>query len=133
MMSRNLPESAHAFAGTWVANLTKSLQHPQNQFCSASLQITVEGGTVAIRHIGINEAGEEEEAATAILVDGKGYPGRGGHVLIANWLAPRVLEVVDKKDGQVEGRGTYEVSADGKTLTIAADQQVIVCERFDRR
>jgi hypothetical protein len=54
-------------------------------------------------------------------------------VLTASWLAPRVLEVVDTKDGEVEGRGTYEVSADGKTLTIAADQQLIVFERFDKR
>jgi len=133
MMSRNLPESAHAFTGTWVANLTKSLQHPQNQFCSATLQITVEDKSVTIRHIGINDAGEEEEAVNAILVDGKDCPGRSGHVLTASWLAPRVLEVVDRKNGEVEGRGTYEVSADGKTLTIAADQQLIVFERFDKR
>jgi hypothetical protein len=132
MMSRNLLESAQVFAGTWIANLTKSLQHPQNQFCSATLQITVEGESVTIRHIGITDAGAEEEAVNAILVDGKDYPGRSGHVLTASWLAPRVLEVVDKKDGQVEGRGTYAVSADGKTLTIAADQQVIVFERFDK-
>jgi len=132
-MSQNLPKSAHAFAGTWIANLTKSLQHPHNQFCSATLEITVKCESVTIRHIGVNDAGQEEEAVSTILVDGKDYVGRGGHVLIARWLVPRVLEVVDRRDGEDEGRGTYEVSADGKTLTIAADRQLIVCERFDKQ
>src|SRR5262245_33292494 len=102
MMSRNLPEPQHPFSGTWVANVMRSLQHPDNQFCSATLQITVYDESVTIRHIGINNAGEEEEAVNTILVDGEGYTGRSGHVLTAIWLAPRVLEVVDKKDGQVE-------------------------------
>jgi hypothetical protein len=38
---------------------------------------------------------------------------------------------VDKKDGQGVGRGTYEVSADGKTMTVtsASGEQVLVFDR----
>src|SRR5262245_55231477 len=133
MMSPKLAQPEHPFTGTWVANLTKSICHPHNRFCSATLQITVHADTITLRHLGINELGEEEEAVNAMLVDGKEHPRPGGHAFTATWLYPRVLEVIDKKDGRIEGRGTYEVSADGKTLTIAADQQVIVCERFDNR
>src|SRR5262245_24582034 len=130
-MSRNLTQT-HPLAGTWIANLTKSLQHPHNRFCSATLQITAHDNRTTIRHLGIDEAGDEEEAANAILVDGQEHAERDGHALTATWLDRRVLELVDKKDGQIEGRGIYEVSADGKTLTISADDQVIVCQRVDR-
>ena len=33
------------------------------------------------------------------------------------------------KDGQILGRGTYEVSGDGKTLTVSTDEQRIVLDR----
>ncbi len=38
----------------------------------------------------------------------------------ARWLGSHVLETIAKKDGQVVGQGTYEVSADGKTLTVSS-------------
>ncbi len=38
-------------------------------------------------------------------------------VATAEWLSPRRLETTAKKDGGVVGRGVYEVSDDGKTLT----------------
>ena len=62
-----------------------------------------------------------------------------GVLAVARWVGSHVLESVAKKDGQTVGRGTYEVSADGKTLTATvagidasgADfEQVIV---FDRK
>ena len=33
------------------------------------------------------------------------------------------------KDGEVIGRGTYEVPADGLTMTITNDEQLIVLDR----
>jgi hypothetical protein len=38
-------------------------------------------------------------------------------VVATRWVGTNVLETVAKKDGQVVGHGTYEVSLDGATLT----------------
>jgi hypothetical protein len=35
------------------------------------------------------------------------------------------------KDAQMIGRATYAVSPDGRTLTVSADQQLIVLDRAD--
>ena len=39
---------------------------------------------------------------------------------MASWAGPRTLEAVTKSDGADVARVTYEVSADGKTLTLLA-------------
>jgi len=76
-----------------------------------------------------------------LQADGKEspIPQAPGVVSVVRWVGSNVLETVGKKDGQIVGRGTYEVSADGKTLTAtvsgrdgsgAAFDQVIV---FDRK
>ena len=44
---------------------------------------------------------------------------RTGDVLLANWRGSHVLEPLATKDGEVVGRGTDEVSADGMTLTVS--------------
>jgi hypothetical protein len=54
--------------------------------------------------------------------------------LLAKWLDPRVLASLAKKDGNVMGVVTYEVSTDGKTLTsrssgTAMAEQTIVFDR----
>jgi hypothetical protein len=58
---------------------------------------------------------------------------------ITRWLGSHVLETVGRKGDRTTGRGTYEVSADGKTLTATVSgidasgkrfAQVIV---FDRK
>ena len=41
-----------------------------------------------------------------------------------------MLETVAKKDGQVVGRGMYEVSRDANTLTVSGDDMLIVFDRF---
>ena len=42
---------------------------------------------------------------------------------------PRIIETEARKDGQVAGRGKYEVSEGGQTLTISGEEQVIVLDR----
>jgi hypothetical protein len=123
-----LPRSA--FVGTWTANIAKSKRHPANLFQRATLQFAVAGNTVTIAHAGISESGREERGTNTIEVDGKEYP-LGTHVTVARWSSPHLLEVVDKKDGQAVGRGTYEVSPDGKTMTVtsASGEQVLVFDR----
>ena len=127
--------------GNWAANLSKSKQHPNHQFQSATLQFVVNGDTVTLTHGGVNAAGQEESGTMTVQADGKErpIPQAPGMVSVVRWIGSRVLETVGKKDGQIVGHGTYEVSADGKTLTAtvsgrdesgAAFEQVIV---FDRK
>ena len=129
------------FVGNWVANLSKSKRHPNHQFQSATLRFAVNDDTVTLTHGGVNASGQEESGTITLQADGKErpIPQAPGMVSVVRWVGPQVLETVGKKDGQIVGRGAYEVSADGKTLTAtvsgtdaggAAFDQVIV---FDRK
>jgi hypothetical protein len=44
-------------------------------------------------------------------------PGQPGITVVTRWAGPRVLHTVGKSAGAPLGEQTYEVSADGKTLT----------------
>ena len=115
------------FVGKWTANLSKSRRHPSNQFQSATLT----GDTVTIIDVVIDDSGHEDRGKNTILVDGNEHRSDhgNGYALVARWHGSHVLETVAKKNGQVVGWGMYEVSNDGKTLTISADQQEIVLDR----
>ena len=104
------------FAGTWAADVSKSKRHQANQFQRATLQFVVAGDTVTITHAGIDASGQEEHSTNTIHADGsdREVDGGSGYVLMARWLGSHVLETIAKKDGQVVGQGTYEVSADAK-------------------
>ena len=69
---------------------------------------------------GINASGEEESATTTLHADGKERPASElapGVMLVTRWVSPHKLETATTKDGEAVGLGTYEVSADGMTLT----------------
>jgi len=139
--SQQVPAKPNPFVGNWTANLSKSKRHPNHQFQSATLQFAVVGDTVTLTHGGVNASGQQESGTMTFEADAKEHPVSvaPGVVAVARWVGSHVLESVAKKDGQTVGRGTYEVSADGKTLTATvagidasgADfEQVIV---FDRK
>ena len=125
------PVKVNPFVGKWTANLSKSRRHPGNQFQSATLQFEVVGDTVTIIDVVVDASGREERGKNTILVDGNEHASeeRNGYVLMAKWRGPHVLETVATKDGQVVGWGKYEVSDDGKLLTISGDEQMIVLDR----
>lgn len=129
--SAAVSEEANPFAGTWMADLSKSRRHPLNQFQSATLQFAVVGDNVTITNVVVDTSGREEHSQNTILADGTEHPAenRNGYVVLARWRGSRVLEAVVKKDGQVEGLVTYEVSDDGKTLTLSTDEQLGVFDR----
>ena len=123
------------FVGTWVANVSKSKRHPLNQFQAATMRFDVVGDAVTITHTGVTEAGQEESDTHTIQADGRERPrGQNSrYTALARWLGPRALEAVEMKDGEVLAAGRYEVSADGRTMTIsdAGGAQVVVCDRRD--
>lgn len=119
------------FAGTWLANVSKSRQHPLNPFRSATLYVDVAGDAVSITDVFVDGDGRTERRENTLRADGNEHrlDGGNGYSLSASWRGPHVLETVGTKDGEVIGRGTYEVTTDGLTMTIANDEQLIVLER----
>jgi hypothetical protein len=122
-------QQANPFVGKWMANLSKSKRHPANPFQSAVLEFSVLGDTVTVTDVYVDESGHEMRGKNTILADGVEYPSDNGYSLTARWRGARILETAAKKDGQVAGWGHYEISEDGKTLTISGDEQVIVLDR----
>lgn len=124
-------EKANPFMGKWTANLSKSKRHPGNQFQSATIEFTGDSDTVTITDVVIDESGHEVTGKNTIQVDGNDHLSENGsgYTLVAKWNGPRVIETMAKKDGQAAGWGKYEVSDDGKTLTISGDDQMIVLYR----
>lgn len=113
------------------ANLAKSQRHPANQFQSATIEFKVDGNIVTIIDAVIDESGHEIAGKNTILVDGKEHSSENGsgYILVAKWNGPRVIETAATKDGLKVGWGSYEVSEDGKTLTISGEEQMIVLDR----
>ena len=122
---------ASPFAGTWKANLTNSKPHPANQFRSATLQLSVRGNVVTIGQSLVGESGQEERHRTALHVDGREHESddRPGLRVTAVWRGSNVFHVIAKKDGEIVGAGTYEVSAEGRELTVTTGDMHIVLER----
>jgi hypothetical protein len=121
----------HPFAGRWRANLSKSHRHPGNQFQNAVLEFAVQGNSVTIVDVLVDDSGREVHGKNTIIVDGNEHPSGhdDGYVLIARWRGLRILETLATRDGRAAGWGRYEVSADDNTLTISGEEQVIVLDR----
>jgi hypothetical protein len=109
----------HLFAGTWIAHLDASTPHPQNKFRSATLRFEMSGDSVTILSVMVDQSGREERGQNTVQVDGRERELGPGLVVRARWTSPRAFETVATREGRVIGQGTYEVSADRKTLTIS--------------
>lgn len=123
--------TASPFVGTWRANVASSKSHPANPFRSATLQFSVRGNVVTIGQLLVAESGQEERSRTALHIDGREHVSdeRPGFSVLAAWRGSNVFQVIAKKDGEVVGAGTYEVSPDGRELTVTTDDMHIVLER----
>ena len=62
-------------------------------------------------------------------VDGRERAAANGYGVTAVWRTPHVLETIATKDGEVVGRGRYDVLPDGRTMTITAPEQLLVLVR----
>ena len=122
---------ARLFAGAWKADIVRSQRHPANQFQSATIVFEVDGENLRMSDLVLDEVGREERHVNTIRPDGRERAAepRRSYSVRASWRDPYTLETVGLKDGQPIGGAIYAVSADGRTLTISADQQLIVLER----
>jgi hypothetical protein len=127
------PASSSPFSGRWNANRSKSQPHPANEFVSATIEFAIAGDSVTITDVVVDRSGREERRVNTIRADGREHAAEGGngYSLVTTWRASHVLETVAKKDGEVVGAGMYQVSADGQTLTITADQMRVVLDRAE--
>ena len=108
------------FTGTWNANLAKSQRHANHQFHSASLRFDISDEEVLLTQSGVNANGETESGTQKFVPDGKERPvseDLPGIMVLTEWTSPLMLTTIGKKDGNVIGKGTYEVSANGLELT----------------
>jgi hypothetical protein len=112
--------AASPFAGHWKANPDKSKPPAASPFRIATLQFGVRGHVMTIAQSLVGESGEERHDRTALHVDGDEHVSddRPGFILVARWRSAHVVQVTAKKDGEVVGLGTYEVSADGRELSL---------------
>jgi len=122
------------FSGTWVANIEKSKRHPNHQFQSATMEFTVAGNTVTLKHGGVNAGGQQESGTVVLQADGQEHPipGAPGVTVVTRWVDPRVLHTIGKSAGAQVGEQTYEVSTDGKTLTAKVSGVDASGARFDQ-
>jgi len=133
--------SSRLFAGAWKADVARSQRHPLNPFRSATIVFEVDGQDLRMTDVLVDADGREERHDNRIRIDGReraavddgreraAEPRRRGYSVRASWRDAYSFETVGIKDGQAIGGATYAVSPDGRTLTISADQQLIVLDR----
>ena len=100
----------------------------------------VDGSTVVLSYDGINMSGKQESSTQTLHADGVEYPvpQAPGVVSVCRLVGDRALETIGKRNGEVVGRGVYEVSEDGASMTATVTgvdaqgqpfEQVIVFDR----
>jgi hypothetical protein len=133
----NAPASESSpFAGRWVTDLSRSTRHPLQDFEVAHLDIQIAGDIVTLTDVVCDPSGKKEQHVNTLEATGEEHPLKyAGYAVTARWCGSHVLQAVVKKDGRVEGRSIYEVSSDGRTLTISGETEtgshVIVFNRVD--
>jgi hypothetical protein len=122
------------FTGTWVANLEKSKRHPNHRFQSATLEFVVDGDKVTLNHGGVNAGGERESGSVVLQADGIEHPvpEQPAVSIVTRWAGPRMLQTTARNAGVPVGEQSYEVSADGKTLTAKVSGIDASGARFDQ-
>ena len=127
--SRRAPSSPHPLAGRWQANIERSTQHPDNPVRRAIVNFDVVGDIVTIGQVTVDVSGREDQRSDTLCADGREHVAESGYSVVARWQGDRVLEVNAMKDGGLVGWGRYELSPDGRSLTVTADRMRVLFER----
>jgi hypothetical protein len=122
---------SHPLAGRWIADVARSTRHPANLFRRATVEFRVDENTVNVQQEFVDEANRVVRNHMAIVADGAPHAVSHGYILTARWRGAHALDTVATKNGEVVGAGRYEVSPDGRRLTIIAADQTIVLDRAD--
>jgi len=129
----------HALAGTWIANIEKSTRHENHRFANATMRFVIGPDEIRLSYEGVNASGKVEQSEQVLQADGRphDHPLAPG-IVVTNTLGPRSFESRATKDGTVMGKGSYDVSDDGNTMTATINgidgsgkpfEQIIVFDR----
>lgn len=133
----SVSSTANLLAGQWSANIASSTVSSAFPIQRATLELTVDGDSVTAIGDVVLVSGQSVHQAETFQVDGQEHafersPLGPGVLVTARWLGPRVLETTVVQNGKPLAVATYEVSADGQTLTARTTgmvEQVLVFER----
>ena len=129
---KELTMTGDLFEGTWKAQNEKSQWDPAYTPEQACLRFEPTDTGYLLVAYGVKDGQAVAERPTSIIADGRRRPivdlnGRPipgvppGAVAFGTRSDPHTLEAGAEVDGNVLGRGTYRVSADGKTLTVTTE------------
>jgi hypothetical protein len=112
------------FVGTWKLNVERSQFDPKHVPAAGTLVFELDSdGCVLMKAEGINAAGERvAERPQRFIFDGQEHPMADIPGLTGMATRPNANTIVGegRMNGKVVGKGTYAVSADGKTLSATA-------------
>ncbi len=122
------------FVGHWVADLSQSRLDAKMPLKGADLKIGVNGNIVTIASSFILPSGQTQSETETLRADGTETAGTltPGVIHVANWVGPHVLALIARKGNQNIALITYDISADGQTLTARTSgivEQMVVFRR----
>ena len=122
------------FVGSWVADLSQSRLDPKMPLQAVQLNIAVNGNIITLASSFTLASGQTQSESETLRADGTETAAtlRPGVIHVANWVGPQVLALIARKGNQNIALITYEVSADGQTLTARTSglvEQVMVFRR----
>jgi len=124
------------FVGRWSADLSQSRLDRKVPIKGADVTISVTGNVITLANSVVMPNGQTIQERETLRADGTETaatnPQTTGLVHVANWVGSHVLALVTKKGNQNLALITYEVSADGQTLTVRTSglvEQVVVFKR----
>jgi hypothetical protein len=129
------PQRAQSpFVGTWSADLSQSRLDPRMPFKGADITIGVTGNVVTLASSVVMPSGKTIQERETFRADGTETAATtyDGVVHVANWVGSHVLALITRKGNQKIALITYEVSADGQTLTARTSgliEQVVIFTR----
>ena len=110
------------FVGAWKLQPERSNFDPNHRPSAGTMRWELrDDGTYLMSAEGVNEKGETiSERPQTLVPDGRPYPvpDFAGLVAVTTRLSPNTIRAEARRsDGTIAGEGTYEVSADGRSLT----------------
>jgi hypothetical protein len=122
------------FVGNWVADLSQSRLDPKLPLQAAHLNIAVNGNIIKLASSLTVAGGQTLAESETLRADGTETAATlaPGVIHVANWVGPHVLALITRKGDQNIALITYEVSANGQTLTARTSgvvEQVVVFRR----
>jgi hypothetical protein len=93
------------------------------------LAVNAAGDVITFTSVWLGVQGQQLASRTTIRADGQEHPLDSSGVVRACWINTRILELTLKTGDRPVGRGQYELSEDGTTLTVSTPEHVVVFER----